>query len=423
MRESVTIGEFIEECYAYPYSKEYFELCQECAKSEIRALARECMDFTESVEFIGTDFFESGALSDPDYFLPYNESVFTEKTNPDLEKGLFTKLIAWIKKTAAKFARGMKKVLFGLKNEYKKMTIKQFEAEIAGKKWDKESIEMILPNTNANTSGRIEHGGSPKFGVAFWAEKPFGTAGHKMPAFVPGTPAEHKRAFNNYLGFISAVIKKGSVRVVPENTIWRRLNKKAGEADGEAVSAMDVMDPKVLAQTLVKIKEVKQNRGYDDLLKKIKNSKKAAAKGLVIPLSSEAIEEIIKELDEMETAIKETEQDIMHYGGKHKRIMAAHDVVDPKKKSTDEERRGAEYQRTLNLVLATGDKVISDIIAELSKAQGATLQFYVNFKKVYDFGVARVTEMRDAAMLDVKKGSDKLTKNRYSIHDSDVDIQ
>lgn len=112
MARSMTIGEFINECYAYPYSRAYFELYKEGLEFDLVAQYLESMDAAEDYEMV-----ESGAVSDPNYFCPYDESVeekyasyFQEKDTGDgrgesWDKDLpfFPRIWNWIKITAQRF--------------------------------------------------------------------------------------------------------------------------------------------------------------------------------------------------------------------------------------------------------------------------------------------------------------------------------
>lgn len=136
MPKSMTIGEFINECYAYPYSQAYFQLYKEGLEFDLVAQYLESMDAREEFEMV-----ESGAVSDPNYFCPYDESVeekfasyFIEKDTGDglgesWDKDLpfFPRVWNWIKITAKRFWNAI--VSLFKKTEQTEQSAEEAEAE------------------------------------------------------------------------------------------------------------------------------------------------------------------------------------------------------------------------------------------------------------------------------------------------------
>lgn len=392
MRKSVTIGEFIEECYAYPYSKEYFELCQECAKSEIRALARECMEFPESVEFIGTDFFESGPVSEPDYFLPYNESVFMEKKNTGFKTtkdkelegiGIFTRALRFIKNIAKKFCGAAKKFLFGAEKNAKKVTLDGMKAFFSNK--DHEFNSGMIRDMLSRASGMSEADA-----VDFFAGKPFGTAMIPRIYFDTECTKVEIDAFKNYVGFIFAVAKKDHIRVMTKGAAWNRYQKKhykgGKNKQGNRNQIGNIIDDSKniimsipdLASWLEKFNKADVNsKGFLNFGKSMKvEATRTYDHGIEVGLGEHDIDAAIARLNALEQGLDEI--------GKRQSEKVTDKYRDPgyadlsaPENMTDASRHVAEVTKTLSTLIAN------------------TLSFYAYFEKFFKHAVKAVTDMKD----------------------------
>lgn len=398
--ESKTIGEFITECYAYPYSKDYFELCKESFQYKLRDMYMESLDY--HAELTENGFCESGAVSDPDYFLPYNESVFMEekeKKEDDLSgPAILVRIGRWFKKILVGLWNALKRFFVGTKKKKEKAekTAEALTTALADENKAPETVQKIAGFLEAHKEDVVPLLEDKKAIQALPAHEEVKIA--RLPIasnYASDKAGEHQEDMRRTKGQagIIKVIKK-LVSILKADTIvlditapaWKSAlaanNGKSG--DGEKTCQYDTFETAV--DFFTKSIQASGGKGHTilDRLAKTKSTvetgiKQTRANGLRIELKSDSIDNAIKQIDEYKKKTEEISNAFLNNGGSDAWFKNANNTKDVERIGVDKLDANRWQSRITNQF-----REISNL---LSQSIADTLNTYMTFQKCYTFVV------------------------------------